>query len=226
MVLNDAGQMVQGAWDELPANYPCIETDAFIVMPNHIHGILTIQPPDAGSPPSPYDAHVVAGCGASVQNINHETIYGCRQTHRLETVSRPIMAAQLLGPHRPQRTGTAPHSCIHHQQPGKMGIRPFIRFPVEIIPYGPGTRVRICRGGLDGMNHLFIAPRAAIIPSGATRRDSYVGAGPRACPPPTGPPSRIGNPPVCLKSQRQHESSASNPRQGGLRLNHLACGEE
>ena len=76
------------------------------------------------------------------------------------------------------------------------------------------------------MNHLFIAPRAAIIPSGATRRNSYVGAGPRACPPPTGPPSRIGNPPVCLKSQRQHESSASNPRQGGLRLNHLACGEE
>ena len=122
MVLNDAGQMVQGAWDELPANYPGIETDAFIIMPNHVHGIITIQPPDAKSPLSP------------------------------------------------------------------------------------------------------------------------VGAGPRACPPlrPPAPrttaphrsPSRTGHPlppcgcPVCLKSQRQYESSASNPRQGGLRLNRLSCGEE
>ena len=60
------------------------------------------------------------------------------------------------------------------------------------------------------MNHLFIAPRAAIIPSGATRRNSYVGATPCGCP-------------VC---QRQHESSALNPRQGGLRPNRLACEEE
>ncbi len=56
MVLNDAGQMVQGAWDELPANYPGIETDAFIIMPNHVHGIITIQPPDAKSPLSPVGA--------------------------------------------------------------------------------------------------------------------------------------------------------------------------
>ena len=51
MVLNDAGQMVRGVWDELPLYYPGIEADAFIIMPNHIHGIITIQPPDAGSPP-------------------------------------------------------------------------------------------------------------------------------------------------------------------------------
>ena len=56
MVLNAAGQMVQGAWDELPANYPGIETDVFIVMPNHVHGILIIQPPDTGSPPPPVGA--------------------------------------------------------------------------------------------------------------------------------------------------------------------------
>ena len=90
------------------------------------------------------------------------------------------------------------------------------------------------------MNHLFITPRAAIIPSGATHRNSYVGAGPRACPlllrPPLRPPREQPPPtghrpppcgcPMCLKSQRQHESSASNPRQGGLRLNRLSCGEE
>lgn len=48
MVLGEAGRMVQGVWDELPMNYSGIETDAFIIMPNHIHGIIVIQPPDVG----------------------------------------------------------------------------------------------------------------------------------------------------------------------------------
>jgi len=42
MRLNDAGQMVQDVWDELPAFYPSVQTDAFIVMPNHIHGIIIL----------------------------------------------------------------------------------------------------------------------------------------------------------------------------------------
>jgi REP element-mobilizing transposase RayT len=40
MCLNDAGRMVQSVWDELPVYYPGVETDAFVVMPNHVHGIL------------------------------------------------------------------------------------------------------------------------------------------------------------------------------------------
>ncbi|MGF1614694.1 MAG: hypothetical protein ACFCVA_12530 [Gammaproteobacteria bacterium] len=42
MRLNDAGRMVQAVWDEIPAHYPDIDIDAFIVMPNHIHGIVVI----------------------------------------------------------------------------------------------------------------------------------------------------------------------------------------
>jgi hypothetical protein len=42
MRLNDAGQMVQTVWDEIPAHYPGIDIDAFVVMPNHIHGIIVI----------------------------------------------------------------------------------------------------------------------------------------------------------------------------------------
>jgi putative transposase len=50
MVLNAAGQMVQRVWDELPAHYPGVEIDAFVVMPNHVHGIvvLTGDAVDAG----------------------------------------------------------------------------------------------------------------------------------------------------------------------------------
>ena len=51
MVLNDAGRMVQAIWDELPPNYPGIGIDAFVIMPNHIHGIITIQPHHVGATP-------------------------------------------------------------------------------------------------------------------------------------------------------------------------------
>ena len=42
MVLNDAGRMVQTVWDQIPDNYPGIKTDAFVVMPNHVHGIIIV----------------------------------------------------------------------------------------------------------------------------------------------------------------------------------------
>jgi len=40
MQLNAASQMVQTVWDELSNNYPGVETDYFVVMPNHIHGVI------------------------------------------------------------------------------------------------------------------------------------------------------------------------------------------
>ncbi len=32
--------MVQSVWDELPRRLPGLELDAFVVMPNHVHGIV------------------------------------------------------------------------------------------------------------------------------------------------------------------------------------------
>jgi putative transposase len=43
MWLNNTGERVQSVWDELPAHYPHVESDAFIVMPNHIHGIIVLS---------------------------------------------------------------------------------------------------------------------------------------------------------------------------------------
>jgi putative transposase len=42
MRLNDAGQMVAQCWHELPAHFPHLELDEFVVMPNHMHGIIII----------------------------------------------------------------------------------------------------------------------------------------------------------------------------------------
>ena len=46
---NKAGEMVRRVWERLPDRFPCIQLDAFVVMPNHIHGILVIDSP-VGAP--------------------------------------------------------------------------------------------------------------------------------------------------------------------------------
>ena len=42
MRLNDAGLVVQAVWDELPDHYPGVNADTFVVMPNHVHGIVIL----------------------------------------------------------------------------------------------------------------------------------------------------------------------------------------
>jgi len=53
MRLNDAGRMVERWWLELNCRFPHVLTDAYVVMPNHFHGIVVIHspPPDTTAPP-------------------------------------------------------------------------------------------------------------------------------------------------------------------------------
>ncbi len=43
MILNDAGQIAQKCWLEIPDHYPNVILDEFVIMPNHIHGIIIIN---------------------------------------------------------------------------------------------------------------------------------------------------------------------------------------
>ena len=43
MLLNSTGQSVADAWEWLANRYPHIELDEFVVMPNHLHGIIVIS---------------------------------------------------------------------------------------------------------------------------------------------------------------------------------------
>jgi len=42
MRLNPAGLMVEQVWKEIPAHFPHVELGEFVLMPNHIHGIIMI----------------------------------------------------------------------------------------------------------------------------------------------------------------------------------------
>ena len=56
--LNPAGQMVEKYWLELQSKYPQIELDSFVVMPNHVHGILNIK-----------SKHQIVECGPSLGDV-------------------------------------------------------------------------------------------------------------------------------------------------------------
>jgi REP element-mobilizing transposase RayT len=43
MRMNQYGKIVEHIWMDLPSHYPQITLDTFVVMPNHVHGILIIQ---------------------------------------------------------------------------------------------------------------------------------------------------------------------------------------
>jgi len=42
MMLNEYGEMVNRYWGEIPGHYKDVALDQFVVMPNHVHGIIII----------------------------------------------------------------------------------------------------------------------------------------------------------------------------------------
>ena len=43
MVSNPINGIVRFCWDDLESHYPHIKLDEFIIMPNHVHGIIIIR---------------------------------------------------------------------------------------------------------------------------------------------------------------------------------------
>jgi len=47
----DLRELLMNTWQELPDQFPTIGTDMFVIMPNHIHAILTLKNPSTYGPP-------------------------------------------------------------------------------------------------------------------------------------------------------------------------------
>ena len=50
-ILSPVGDAVKTFWAQIPQHFPNVKMDAYVVMPNHLHGILTIESK------SPHAAH-------------------------------------------------------------------------------------------------------------------------------------------------------------------------
>ena len=45
MILSPLGKSAQDCWIEIPTHFPFVELGEFVVMPNHTHGIISINKP-------------------------------------------------------------------------------------------------------------------------------------------------------------------------------------
>lgn len=43
MQVNDMGKVVLRCWNDIPAHFPHVALDEYVVMPNHVHGILFMR---------------------------------------------------------------------------------------------------------------------------------------------------------------------------------------
>ncbi len=44
--LNDAGEIADVCWRQIPEHFPNVILDEYIIMPNHVHGIIAIEDKD------------------------------------------------------------------------------------------------------------------------------------------------------------------------------------
>ena len=45
MILSDLGKTAENCWREIPRHFPFVKLDEFVIMPNHVHGIIVIEKP-------------------------------------------------------------------------------------------------------------------------------------------------------------------------------------
>jgi putative transposase len=46
MELSETGEIVEKMWFEIPNHHEYVELGEFVVMPNHVHGIILLNKPD------------------------------------------------------------------------------------------------------------------------------------------------------------------------------------
>jgi len=70
MHLSNEGELVRRVWSELPRHFPKISMRKFVIMPNHLHGIIVIQAGEASAGTNPSIPHTQeGGCFAPTGTI-------------------------------------------------------------------------------------------------------------------------------------------------------------
>jgi putative transposase len=81
MILNELGTAVGFTWNDLPNHNPQIYLDEFVIMPNHIHGIIFINRDEP-------DPVVFVGAGSEPAPTAHTTIKTNHKNHGLPEIMR------------------------------------------------------------------------------------------------------------------------------------------
>lgn len=78
MQLNELGKIAYNFWAEIPDHFPFVELGAFVIMPNHMHGILIINKSDVDISPE-----------SSVSPISVQTLHRNVSAHDTDDTDTP-----------------------------------------------------------------------------------------------------------------------------------------
>jgi REP element-mobilizing transposase RayT len=92
--ISDYGKIIVDVWNKLPERFQSIELDEFVIMPNHLHGIIKVVGADLCVCPYVEDEQTKKGRtrrfapttnGTMVQNHDNQRIYPRHQRTRMVT---------------------------------------------------------------------------------------------------------------------------------------------
>lgn len=69
VVLSEIGKIAEKCWNEIPKHYLCVQIDKYVVMPNHIHGIIIIIDDIGAEDFQPLRPHIQKNINAEVENF-------------------------------------------------------------------------------------------------------------------------------------------------------------
>ena len=71
MVLNDIGKIAYNNWNEIPRHFINVSLDEFVIMPNHLHGIINIVETCHGMSLQKYNRFSKPISGSISMIVNH-----------------------------------------------------------------------------------------------------------------------------------------------------------
>ncbi|RME47185.1 MAG: transposase [Caldilineae bacterium] len=98
MRLNALGEIARQCWTAIPDHFPHAALDEFVIMPNHVHGIIWIVDVVGANNHSP-DHHSPASVGANNDSPNHHSPanVGAKNFSPLQSTARPRGTSKTIG---------------------------------------------------------------------------------------------------------------------------------
>ena len=109
MRLTWTGKLVKREWERLPHRFPHIQLDEFIVMPNHIHGLILIIDPARGTAANNEEEDLkITRCAPANRAPTHREQFGKPVRGSIPTIIRSFKSAVSLRVNRSRFSLGAP----------------------------------------------------------------------------------------------------------------------
>ena len=134
IILSDMGKIADKCWQEIPEHFPFVQPDEYIIMPNHVHGIIVIDKRDV----------------VDTQNIASETE---NETQNVETQN--FASLQKRQRHRqwnPNKFGPQSNNLASIIRGFKIGVKKFATTNDIFFKWQSRFHERIIRNEKELMN--------------------------------------------------------------------------